>query len=248
MRGERIKFLLIISLAILLVVPLATAHTGKESPPVTIKEENKFLSKIKLFFNSFRALITGHVTTGDSCLTNEECDTGNCGGSLDNGWKICCAAGDTCCTTFSDCDGNEYCDEYEGGGYTFACQPDKASGESCVDDTECAGTCVDLYYSDDSVCIYPGDTWCGDEGHALCGDIYPSTGGYCGLDEICYPRKDVGESCTYSTECTYPIQCTNSICGGVGGPCSEDSHCESGNCDKTMRWPDWYCAEAGSRC
>src|SRR5690606_39228328 len=67
------------------------------------------------------------------CLTDDECDSGICGGLF-----ICLT-----CENNDDCPESQYCDTYFG-----SCLTDQADGALCLSDASCqSGNCAGLCYS-----------------------------------------------------------------------------------------------------
>lgn len=198
---------------------------------------------------------------GQSCTKNTECTSGNCYNNL------CCAAGQKCCKTWSDCEFSQNC----GTNYYCVEKPKKANGENCTSSYDCQSDNCGFYNSAYTICCESGKTCC--RSNSECPFAYT-----CGSNYYCVsstPKKIEGQSCTSNSECSSNY-CGNNICcqsgktcctsdsncpqfyvcnknsgnyycvekTGVvtGGSCSSNTNCASGNCQKGV------CCASGQSC
>jgi hypothetical protein len=153
---------------------------------------------------------TGLGTNGATCTTNEECGSGQCNTTCQQGQQQCCLG--TCfgdalppaaplqlgahCPqgtgTYDPCAVGAYCDNA-----TSTCTAVKPAGSQCQNTKECGDglqcdvfttlTCVEAPHADQP-CTSSGR--CGDEGL------------YCGNDHVCHYVALAGEACGTGQQCS----------------------------------------------
>ena len=136
---------------------------------------------------------------GSACDAAGDCTSGNCGNA------VCCATGETCCTSDGDCP-QGICDIS-----TYSCRV-RTEGDSCTQDAEC-----DTTHCTNQVCCADGKVCCTSDDQCVDGDVCCAAG-------VCKPLYDVIK--------VYPPNGTAIapgaevfITGDSGGPTREGALC-----------------------
>ncbi len=163
-------------------------------------------------------------TNGQSCSSNSDCESGNCG----NG--VCCSSGKICCKTNSECGLGARC-----GSTEYYCIQTKMPGAACSSNLDCM-----TEYCNNGICCASGKTCCTANSQCPSGQI-------CGAYKYCVQTatKSNGEYCDSNSQCQSG-NCKNYVCCEAGKTCCNfDATCSSLGSDYKCS-SSYYCAQTAS--
>ena len=119
----------------------------------------------------------------------------------------------TCKAAIKDamCSTGEFPDDLPEGCFGFF-QGQRVQGETCVNDDECQGTLECNQRAEADQCYGR----CGERQPSMCGDSVCESDEFCGNDQVCTTRREVGGECDWYGHCQPGLACSR-----LTGECTE---------------------------